>query len=93
MLTTFLLHFYFSDVQESKSEVVDITNLSWPEQHLVRFAFVQSGFADDQLGKYKLLPCPLGTFAETSPTDPNCKNCSAGKLQLLILHYSFQSLV
>ena len=91
MSTAFLLHFYFSGVQESKSEVVDTTNVSWPEQVFVHLAFVQSGFADDQLGRDKLLPCPLGTFAERSLTDPNCKNCSAGKLQLLILHYSFQS--
>ena len=93
MSKAFLLHFYFSGVQESKSEVVDISNLSWPEQDFVHLAFVQSGFADDHLGRYKLLPCPLGTFAESSLTDPNCKNCSAGKLQLFILHYTFQSLV
>ena len=93
MSTAFLLHFYFSSVQESKSEVIDISNLGWPEQSKARLAFVRSGFADDRLGSYKLRPCPLGTFADSSLTDPNCKNCSAGKLQLLILHYSFQSLV
>ena len=89
MSAAFLLHFYYSGVQESKSEVLDITNLNWLEKRLVHLVFVRSGFADDQLGRYKLLPCPLGTFAESYPTDPNCKNCSAGKLQLLILHYSF----
>ena len=93
MSTAFLLHFYFSGVQESKSEVVDTTNLSTVEGSFVRFAFLRSGFADDQLGRYKLLPCPLGTFAEIYLIEPKCKNCSAGKLQLLTLHYSFQSLV
>ena len=93
MSTAFLLHFHFSGVQESKSEVIDISNLRWPEKHKVRLAFVRSGFADDRLGWYKLRPCPLGAFADSSLTDPNCKNCSAGKLQLLIHHYCFQSLV
>ena len=78
--TPFLLHFYFSGVQESVSESIDILNLGWPERDNVRRAFVQSGFANDTLGKYKLLPCPLGTFVDSSLTDPNCKNCSAGKL-------------
>ena len=91
MSTAFLFHFFFSGVRESKSEVIDISNLRWPEHEKVRFAFVRSGFADDRSGKYKLRPCSLGAFAESYP--PNCKNCSAGKLQLLILHYSFQSLV
>ena len=93
MSTAFLLHFYFSGVQESKSEAIDISNLRGPEQHNVRIWFFRSGYADDRLGRYKLRPCPLGTFADSSLTGPNCKNCSAGKLQLLILHYSFRSLV
>ena len=91
--TAFLLHFYFSGVRESKSEIIDISNLRWPVDEPVRLAFVQSGFADHQSGRYKLRPCSLGAFADSSLTDPNCKNCSAGKLQLLILHSSFQSLV
>ena len=78
--TPFLLHFYFSGVQENKSEFIDISNVGWNERDNVRETFVQSGFADDRLGKYKLLPCPLGSFVDSSLTDPNCKNCSAGKL-------------
>ena len=80
MSTVFLLHFYFSGVQQSKSEVIDISDLRWPEQYNVRRAFLRSGFADNRLGSYKLRPCPLGTFADSSLTDPICKNCSAGKL-------------
>ena len=80
MLTAFLLHFYFSGVQENKSEAIDISNLSGSERNNVRLAFVRSGFADDRSGSDKLRPCPLGTFADSSLTDPNCKNCSAGKL-------------
>ena len=91
--TAFLFHIYFSGVRESKSEVIDISNLVWPENNDVRLAFLRSGFADDRSGRYKLHPCSLGAFADSSLTDPNCKNCSAGKLQLIILHYSFQCLV
>ena len=93
MSTAFLLHFYFSGVQESKSEVIDISNLGGFEQRNVRLAFVRSGFADVRSGRYKLRPCSLGAFADSSLTDPHCKNCSAGKLQLLILHYLLESLV
>ena len=80
MSTCFLLHFYFSGVQESKSEAIDISNLRGDERYNVRLAFFRSGFAADRSGSDKLRPCPLGTFADSSLTDPNCKNCSAGKL-------------
>ena len=40
---------------------------------------IQSGFAAGN-GEDKLGPCPLGTFADSSLTHPNCKNCTAGKL-------------
>ena len=93
MSTAFLLHFYFSGVQEKESEAIDISNFFEVERHNVRLAFIRSGFADDRLGRFKLRPCPLGSFADSSLTDPNCKNCSAGKLYLFRLHYSFQSLV
>ena len=80
MSKDFLFHFHFSDVQESKSEVIDFSNLHWPENERVRWAFLYNGFADDRFGRYKLGPCPLGTFANSSSTNPNCRNCSAGKL-------------
>ena len=67
-------------ISESKCEAIDISNLRGPERDNVRLAFVRSGFADDRSGSYKLRPCPLGTFADSSLTDPNCKNCAAGKL-------------
>ena len=70
----------FSGVQENESEAIDISNLRGPERRNVRLAFIRSGFADDRLGRFKLRPCPLGSFADISITDPNCKNCSAGKL-------------
>ena len=67
-------------MQENKSEFIDIPKLVWPGQDIVRESFVRSGFADDELGKYKLRPCPLGSFVDSSLTDPNCKKCPAGKL-------------
>ena len=67
-------------MQENTSEFIDISKLRWPVQDSVRETFVRSGFADDGSGKYKLRPCPLGTFVDSSLTDPNCKKCSAGKL-------------
>ena len=67
-------------MQESKAEVIDISKIFGHEQDDVRNAFVRSGFADKRLGKNRLLPCPLGTFADNSLTDSNCKKCSAGKL-------------
>ena len=78
--TAFLLHFYFSGVQENDSELIDISKLGWTEKQNVRKTFVRSGFADDRSGEYKLRPCLLGTFADISLTDPKCKKCSAGKL-------------
>ena len=80
MSTAFLLHFYFSGMQKSKSEAIDISNLSGGERYNVRLAFVRNGFAAARSESDKLRPCPLGTFADSSFTDPNCKNCSAGKL-------------
>ena len=78
--TASLFHFYFSGVQESKAEVIDISKIFWLARDDVRRAFVRSGFADKRLGENRLLPCPLGTFADSSLTDSNCKKCSAGKL-------------
>ena len=70
----------FSGVQENESEFIDISELGYNERRNIRETFVRSGFADDSVGYYKLLPCPLGTFADSFQTDPKCKNCPAGKL-------------
>ena len=45
-------------------------------------AFEQSGFANQSLGKYKLLPCSLGWFVNASSEANNCIECPAGKLVL-----------
>ena len=45
-------------------------------------AFKQSGFANQSLGKYKLLPCSLGWFVNASSEANKCIECPAGKLVL-----------
>ena len=78
-LKAFLFYFYFSGVQESESEFIDISSIDWSVRDIVRKNFVRSGFADIRSDKNKLRPCPSGTFVDNSLTDPHCKNCSAGK--------------
>ena len=45
-------------------------------------AFKKSGFANQSLGKYKLLPCSLGWFVNASSEANKCIECPAGKLVL-----------
>ena len=45
-------------------------------------AFKQSGFANQSLGYYKLLPCTLGWFVNASSEANECVECPAGKLLL-----------
>ena len=54
---------------------------SWMKDQLLP-AFKQSGFANQSLGKYKLLPCSLGWFVKASSEANNCTECPAGKLVL-----------
>ena len=78
-LKAFLFHFYFSGVQESESEFINISSVDSRVRDIVRKNFVQSGFADKRSDKDELHPCPLGTVVDTALTDPHCKNCPAGK--------------
>ena len=78
-LTAFLFYFYFSGVQESESEFFNISSVHVLIRDDVRKYFVRSGFADKRSDKDELRPCPLGTFVDSSLTDPYCKNCPAGK--------------
>ena len=45
-------------------------------------AFKKSGFANQSLGKYKLLPCSLGWFVNASSGANECIECPAGKVLL-----------
>ena len=53
----------------------------WMKDQLLP-AFKQSGFANQGLGKYKLLPCSLGWFVKASSEAKKCTECPAGKLVL-----------
>ena len=70
-------------MQENEPEFIDFSDLrNTQERFSLRYLLLRVGFADDSAGKYKLGPCPLGTFVDSSRTDPTCKNCSAGKLDI-----------
>ena len=78
---SFPYYLHFSGIQENEPEFIDFSDLrNTQEGANLRYVFLRVGFADDSAGKYKLGPCPLGTFVDSSRTDPTCKNCSAGKL-------------
>ena len=66
-------------MQESESEFLNISSVDLLVRYNVRKNFVRSGFAVKRSDKDELRPCPLGTFVDSSLTDPHCKNCSAGK--------------
>ena len=74
----------FSGIQENEPGFIDLSDLKKKggEERFMRQAFLRVGFADDSAGNYKLRPCPLGTFVDSSRTNATCKNCSAGKLDV-----------
>ena len=80
----FSLIFHFSGLEWDDSEYIDIS-LTYAPTNLkneLLSAFKRSGFANQSVGKYKLLPCSLGWFVNASSEDNNCKECPAGKLPL-----------
>ncbi|CAH3199086.1 unnamed protein product, partial [Porites evermanni] len=67
-------------VGHDDSEYIDVssfTEWSWINDQLLP-AFKQSGFANQSLGKYKLLPCSLGWFVNASSEANKCIECPAG---------------
>ena len=80
LLCLFSLIFHFSGLEKDDSEYIDIP-YSLVRDDLLS-AFKKSGFANQSVGKYKLLPCSLGWFVNASSEDNNCKECPAGKLPL-----------
>ena len=55
----------------------------------LREIFVKAGFAYEIPGQDKLLPCPLGTFVNSSFSDLECLNCSAGKHDMMLKNLLF----
>ena len=84
---SFPYYLHFSGIRENEPEFIDLSDLrnAGGQALFIHEVFLRVGFADDSAGKYKLRPCPLGTFVDSSRTDPTCKNCSAGKLDIFFL--------
>ena len=63
--------------------MIDISSFKppWFRDQLLP-VFKQSGFANQSLGKYKLLPCSLGWFVNASSEANECIECPAGKVLL-----------
>ena len=63
--------------------MIDISSFKppWLRDQLLP-VFKQSGFANQSLGKYKLLPCSLGWFVNASSEANECIECPAGKVLL-----------
>ena len=79
----FSLIFHFSGLGNDDSEYIDVPeNYGVLGRDKLLSAFKQSGFANQSLGKYKLLPCSLGWFVNASSEANNCIECPAGKLLL-----------
>ena len=86
--SNFLIHafFYlFSAFGKDESNYIDLSGLQnwWNERDTLVQVFSRAGFAKSTLGRYKLRPCSLGTFVNSSVSDPNgfkCFECPAGKL-------------
>ena len=75
IIFSFFLIFLFSGPGWNKNELIDISYFGFSYLSL---AFKQSGFADQSIDEYKLLPCSLGTFVNASSKDPKCLECPAG---------------
>ena len=80
-LAFFFLIFHFSGLGHDGSEYIDVSQQSFFNDLLLR-SFKQSGFANQSLGEYELLPCSLGWFVNASSEANNCIECPAGKLVL-----------
>ena len=83
-LVFFFLIFHFSGVGHDDSEYIDVSSFTeWSSiNDQLLTAFKQSGFANQRLGKYKLLPCSLGWFVNASSEAKKCIECPAGNLVL-----------
>ena len=75
---------FFSGFGEDESNYIDLSGI--PDSYFFKTnllnVFRRAGFANSTLGKDKLRPCSLGTFVNSSSSDPsgyNCLQCPAGK--------------
>lgn len=84
-LTPFL--YLFSGLGQNESEFINTKRkipLPASEQidAILSESFSRAGFANRTYGENKFLPCSVGTFVNSSVTDPSelkCLGCPAGK--------------
>ena len=79
----YIILLFFSVVgQDNTGMYIDISEEEVTRRHNMFEVLVRSGFANKTHGEYKLLPCGLGTFVNSSISDPSkirCLECPAGK--------------
>ena len=83
---------FFSGFGKDESNYIDLSRMTtrWNLKETLVKVFGRAGFADSALGKDKLRPCSLGTFVNSSASDPsdyNCLQCPAGKFSLNGVYY------
>ena len=72
--------FYIRGLGQNDSEYIFISEkYSWIVREQILTAFKQSGFANQSVDRYKLLPCEFGTYVNASAETINCIECPAGK--------------
>ena len=84
--------YFFSGFGKDESNYIDLSWMPdwWTMKEILVKVFGRAGFANSSLGKDKLRPCSLGTFVNSSASDPsdyNCLQCPAGKFALNGVYY------
>ena len=76
--------FYIRGLGQNDSEYSVISDIAisendgWLRDQILE-VFKQSGFANQSVGRYKLLPCEVGTYVNASAETIKCIECPAGK--------------
>ena len=85
LLSIYLFFCVFSGLGQDENEYIDISGVKDEDREILFEAFGRAGFAHQTHGKYKLLPCTLGTFVNQTVRNSNdlkCLECPAGKVVL-----------
>jgi len=79
----YLFFWVFSGLGQDDTEYIDISKEFGSVKDVLFEVFGRAGFANQTYGKYKLLPCTLGTFVNQTVSNYNdlkCLECPAGKV-------------
>ena len=91
----YLFFCVFSGLGQDDTELIDISNETGIARNTLFEAFGRAGFANQTHGKYKLLPCTLGTFVNQTVSnidDLMCLECPAGKMFFINVALNLQPL-